>query len=793
MDDKLYYVESPEGQVLGPMTMMNILEGIAAGAVLEDARVCEVGQAGWTSLADMAYARADAPPARSPEPARVRPGSSVRKLSDDFLVEERWTPPAQKPVPRTEEERAARARERLVTPRRTNAPAPPPEAPASTPEAAGVSAANEVEEWADATRDFAADRDRPAPPVERFDGRSHDEPSYDEAERPKSGDFSLSLPEADDEADSYAERRSRSTRRGRVPVTLIAAFGGVAVLAGAWFAFGSKITGLGQANDATAPDASPSPAAPGTDAIDEAWRALNGGDAVTALASFRRVVEEQPESARAQHGLGLAALQTGDLELASAHLERATSLAPDDTRMRLDLGTVRLREGRWELAIQEAQKAQAMAPENPAPLWLIGRAHAAGGRQDEAVKVLASYVERAPRHDEARRDLAQALAAAGRVAPAIDEMNAYLQARPDDRDGQKARLDWMISVGQQAAAGRIYGEAAAKQPNDSFAHYLAGIACTGTEDGVTHLRRAVELAPSHRDSWVSLARAQAAIGRTALAVEAMTKATALAPATAAEAARLAEWKAATPPAVAPPPPPVDAGPIPTLADRVGEMRRALGRGDFRATRRALEAARTELAGREAQRNLSLWAAIIDFEEGHLEEAENGFAALDPNASYLGFGAGAVTNLLARSHLARGDVRGAIGVLDQVAPDHADEYAAARLWEGIALSSLGMEDLAKRTWARLSEDAGSNVGKNGRAAVKSAEFLAGVIAEKDYRTAVAPIEDYENDMHFILGWAARANSDAARAHFRECVESSHGREFPYQLARKELDGAGLGRK
>ena len=32
MDDKLYYVEGPQGQVLGPMTMIQILEGIAAEA-----------------------------------------------------------------------------------------------------------------------------------------------------------------------------------------------------------------------------------------------------------------------------------------------------------------------------------------------------------------------------------------------------------------------------------------------------------------------------------------------------------------------------------------------------------------------------------------------------------------------------------------------------------------------------------------------------------------------------------------------------------------------------------------
>ncbi len=781
MDDKLYYVESPDGQVLGPMTMMNVLEGIAAGAVLEDARVCEVGQAGWISLADLAYARAESAPAPTAQPAatsKPRAGSSVRKLSDDFLVEERWTAPPPKQT--TPEGVAQRARERLA---RESAPAKPPARPPEPVYEEPVPSASETEEvqqWADATRELAGDGHEPA--AESYAEPVYAGSAYSESERPRSGDFSLSMAEADVES---MARHSRSARRGP-PVTLIAAGGCVAVLAGLWFLFGERILGP---RKSTEPQAKIAAGAP-VDVVEDAWKALGSGDTATALASFRRAVEDQPENVRAHHGLGLAALQTGDLELASAHLERATTLAPDDIRMRLDLGNARLRQGRWELAVQEAEKAQTLAPDNPAPLLLLGRAHATGGRQDEAIKVLSSFVERAPKHEEARKDLAHALAAAGRVAPAIDEMNKYLDAQPDDREAQKTRLEWMISVGSQAAAGRIYVEAAAKQPNDAFAQYLAGLACTGTEDGVTHLRRATELAPSDREAWASLARAQAAIGRHGLAVDAMTKAIALAPATPAEEKRIAAWRAATPPAA----PPVVQGPTPTLADRAGKIRRALGRGDFRTAHRALDAARSELTGREAARNLALWAAIIDFEEGYLREAQKEFAALDADASYVGFSAGAVTNWLARTHLSLGDSRGAIGVLDAIGPEHPDEYATSRLWEGIALASLGMAEIAQRTWLRLGEDVGSSVGKSGRAAVKSAEFLAGAIAEKEYRNAVSPVDEFENDMHFVLGWATRsADRDAARAHFRESLETSHGREFPYQLAQAELDGRGLGRK
>ena len=50
MNDKLYYVEGQDGRVLGPMTLAQALEGVAAQAIAETARVCEVGGQSWIGL-----------------------------------------------------------------------------------------------------------------------------------------------------------------------------------------------------------------------------------------------------------------------------------------------------------------------------------------------------------------------------------------------------------------------------------------------------------------------------------------------------------------------------------------------------------------------------------------------------------------------------------------------------------------------------------------------------------------------------------------------------------------------
>lgn len=229
--------------------------------------------------------------------------------------------------------------------------------------------------------------------------------------------------------------------------------------------------------------------------------------------------------------------------------------------------------------------------------------------------------------------------------------------------------------------------------------------------------------------------------------------------------------------------------------QVAAVREALAGKEWERARRVLDKARLEEAGdKTAIANLDLWGAITEFEQGNLPDALLRFEKLDRNASYeaSGFGAGAVANWIAWLHLSSGDVRSAVGVLDEVGAADADQYAQARLWEGMALSSLGMNELAERTWSRLPAEAGNRVTKAGAVAVHTAEFLTGAITEKEYRTSIGEDPMYANDMHYFLGCAARkANeNELAREHFRRAMAVSQGKEFPYHLAEAEIAGEGL---
>jgi hypothetical protein len=90
------------------------------------------------------------------------------------------------------------------------------------------------------------------------------------------------------------------------------------------------------------------------------------------------------------------------------------------------------------------------------------------------------------------------------------------------------------------------------------------------------------------------------------------------------------------------------------------------------------------------------------------------------------------------------------------------------------------------WKQMPEEVGTLVQGPGKGAVKTAQYLSGVLGEKEYLSSVSSISDFQNDMHYFLGRAAKNRDDASKAlgHFQRAMESSRGREFPYGLALRE---------
>jgi len=826
MENRLYYVESPDGQVLGPMTMIHILEGIAAGVIYESARLCEVGSDRWIGISEVAHTRTEEPgaarfgasPPRAGTPERspgftppVRPPSTdvavpvPSGVDDDELVLDHSPPGPLREPPGL---RPADDWDDLeLDPPFPVAETEPllPSEPASLEislDDLDADTGTREEDPPRAVPLWASDLRTLEPSTE--EKRTFEEPedvplSARPLEQPTAGvgDFSLGesyVTEEEPETDWRAELEPppRPKKRWLGPTIAIAIL--VPVAAAVYWLAGAG--GRGKTSPATVRHAPrPAPAAEQTP-LDRGWDLLRRGQAGEAIIAFQQAVDASPENAAAQHGLGRAAFDAGKTKVALRHLEEAARLEPNSAQYVVDLAYGKLSAGEYDLALAAARRALELAPDDPTGHLIVGRALAATGKHDDAVRSLSTYVEAVPDDLQARLDLARSLTAAGRTEAAIPEVNRFLEAFPDDKSAQHERLQWMQSVGRSAEAAVLYSTLAGKHPDNAWFLYLAGIANPG-EEGVVHLRASVALAPGNGDAWALLGTYLTKLGRHDEAVAAFEKAFERRPASPEEFELLSQAKSAAR-KPKPEPPRVQPRTIDEtreLKSAIELIRSALAGGSHSRARKSLDVARADLRSIDARRNLTLWAGIIALEAGDFEQALEHFGGLPEDASFResGFGVGAVRNWIARTHLSQGDLRSAITVFDYVTTDDPNEFAFARLWEGVALSSLGMDDLARRTWRRISDEVAGLVGRSGQAAMLSATYLLGDISEARYRENVAGLGGgFENDMHFLLGFAAKRDGDPARAriHYMRSLEATQGREFPWYLAQDEAEGDGL---
>ena len=746
MDDRLYYVESPDGQVLGPLSMIEILEGIAAGAILESARICEVGQQEWINLSDVAYTRDE-----EIAPERVR---------DPRVPEAKWA------TPEPEREEPAESQEPVFE---------------SSPPAAMVDEPSKTAESAKA---------------------------HAEAESEGASDFAITMHFEDDE--ELAAEPPLETRRKRQ--WLLPAVVGVAVpaIVGIYLVAGGRLPLLDGGLERPAPERAASSgklsqaartSSPGAEAttLEQGWAYLAAGDLQRATPIFKTALDENPNGASACHGLGLIALQRENAERAIELLLKAQELAPEAAEISLALAEAYLAAEDAPRAEVAARRALLRDSALSRARLVTGRARLAQGNPIGALEELTAYMQAAPLDAAARYDLARALAANGRMEPAIAEMNRYLEEYSEDRQALLARLDWMLSAGEEARAIALHKALAGQYAESSLHQYLAGLAHGETDEGVEFLRRAVKLDAGHGDAHAALGRSLAAVGRLEEAAQSFEKAAAIRPLTTSEQLRyntvLTRLRpaATTAQAKKPAPKPREN----PLAALLVDVRSALDNGDYDIARGMVYESRVKFQeNRELSRNLQLWAAIVEYEAGDFAEALSILEGLDSGQSFKasGWGQGCVANWKARVHLANGDYRAVIRSLDEVGPEDLDEYATARLWEGVALSSLGMKELAARTWSQIPVDVPQKAGPAARAARLTAGFLAGSVSEKEYRTAAANFPAFENDMHFFLGHAAlmAENTEAARAQLESAMASSRGHEFPYHSAHfgiREVLGTG----
>jgi tetratricopeptide (TPR) repeat protein len=112
------------------------------------------------------------------------------------------------------------------------------------------------------------------------------------------------------------------------------------------------------------------------------------GETGSAVASFKRAIEINPEMFESRNDLGAVYFKNKDYVSAEANFAAALRLKPEALTSRFNLGLCYAREGRYSDAIQELERVVQATPDDALALYELGLCYEKTGRSGDAVRVL---------------------------------------------------------------------------------------------------------------------------------------------------------------------------------------------------------------------------------------------------------------------------------------------------------------------------------------------------------------------------------------------------------------------
>jgi len=212
---------------------------------------------------------------------------------------------------------------------------------------------------------------------------------------------------------------------------------------------------------------------PHRDALAEAERCRRESRLTEADAVCRRVLEADPNSAEAEHMLGIIAHQNGKLGAAIGHLRRAIVLNPESALYHANLGEMLRLAGRPQLAVEAARQAIAIDPAMAAALSNLGVALYELNELEEAASAARRAIAAKPDFAEAHCNLGSALQALRRFDEAAIAYRTAIALKPNYADA------W-ANLGTALRRGGEF------------------------DDAMVALRRAIALVPDHADAHAGL-------------------------------------------------------------------------------------------------------------------------------------------------------------------------------------------------------------------------------------------------------------------------------------------------
>ena len=255
------------------------------------------------------------------------------------------------------------------------------------------------------------------------------------------------------------------------------------------------------------------------------------------IASFRKLLAQEPDYPRADFALGKALLRKGAVPGAVTHLERAALREPQFGEAQYQLGLALSRAGRKEEGakrLQQGRESIAAAQREQTALLDIneGKTALAGGQFEQAAVKFRQLAQDKPDWPESHYQLGLALAGKGdrdgaRVAftralaldPAhagVKQQMASVAVVPVDDPRQMQSFEAFIRTGRFAELEPLVRAYVAERPESSWGWYTLGYACFAQRkitDSITALAKSLSLDVNNAEAHKVLGRNLMLIGR----------------------------------------------------------------------------------------------------------------------------------------------------------------------------------------------------------------------------------------------------------------------------------------
>lgn len=154
---------------------------------------------------------------------------------------------------------------------------------------------------------------------------------------------------------------------------------------------------------------------------------------------YETVVRDNPLSARAFSGLGVAMIESGRAAEAETALERALDLDPDNITAYYNLARLRFQKEDWPGAERYVRECLRRDPASADAWILLAVIEEKRGHLSSAMIDLREATDLQPWNFVARFNLGRLLAAQGHTGEAREEFEKYLELAPDDAQADEVR------------------------------------------------------------------------------------------------------------------------------------------------------------------------------------------------------------------------------------------------------------------------------------------------------------------------------------------------------------------